>query len=117
MSSVALKNRSLVLLLSTVACLLAPVGPARGQPAAAPAPTGPATPETAVCAVCGVREKAGPEPVAATFIYQGKTYYFCKQACKEEFRLDPEKWIKAAESGAAVPRKPAANSSAAAVPT
>jgi Cu+-exporting ATPase len=58
-------------------------------------------PKEAVCAVCGVREKAGPEPVAATFVYQGKTYYFCKQACKEEFRLDPEKWIKAAAAAPA----------------
>jgi Cu+-exporting ATPase len=77
------------------------------------------SPKEAVCAVCGVREKAGPEPVAATYVYQGKTYYFCKQACKEEFRLDPEKWIKAAADSpppATGPKQPA-RPGAAAVPT
>jgi YHS domain-containing protein len=69
-----------------------------------------------------VREKAGPEPVAATWVYQGKTYSFCKQACKEEFRLDPEKWIRAAaeaESHPAPDAKPGsqARPGAAAVPT
>jgi hypothetical protein len=113
----AKKDRSLPLFLVVVAWLLIPGGPARGQSTAAPSPAGPEAPQTAVCAVCGVREKAGPEPVVATFVYQGKTYFFCKQACKEEFRLDPEKWIKAAESGAAVPKKPATSSPAAAVPT
>jgi YHS domain-containing protein len=75
-------------------------------------------PKEAVCAVCGVREQAGPEPVAATFVYQGKTYAFCKQACKEEFRLDPEKWIKAAATPpASRSPMPAARPDATAVPT
>jgi YHS domain-containing protein len=82
-----------------------------GKPAATPEAE--ATPPSAVCAVCGVREKAGPEPVAATFVYQGKTYYFCKQACKEEFRLDPEKWIRAA----AAPPAETPSKDASAVPT
>jgi YHS domain-containing protein len=46
-----------------------------------------------------VREKAGPEPVAATFVYKGKTYFFCKQSCKEGFKRDPEKWVHAAAAG------------------
>jgi YHS domain-containing protein len=74
------------------------------------------TPATALCAVCSLREKAGPEAVAASYVYQGTTYYFCKQQCKEEFRLDPEKWIQAAAAPEAAP-KPLAPKSASAVPT
>jgi YHS domain-containing protein len=75
-------------------------------------------PKEAPCAVCVVREGSGPEPVAATFVYQGKTYFFCKQACKEEFRLDPEKWVKAAAAAPATPAKPGApKAGATAVPT
>jgi len=55
-------------------------------------------PREAVCAICGVREKSGPEPVAAAFDYQGKTYFFCQEACKTEFQKDPAKWIKAAQA-------------------
>jgi YHS domain-containing protein len=60
-------------------------------------------PEKAVCAICGVREKAGPEPVAASFVHEGKTYSFCQQKCKEEFCLDPERWIQAAADAAKEP--------------
>lgn len=59
--------------------------------------TGPAAPvRKAVCAVCGVREKAGPEPVAATWKYRGKTYDFCSDGCKAEFQKEPDHWIKLA---------------------
>lgn len=72
---------------------------ARSGTPGAPAPPAAQAPEQAVCAICGVREKADPEPVAARFVHEGKTYSFCRQKCKEEFRLDPERWIKAAASG------------------
>ena len=67
----------------------APAACGAGEPAAT-------QPATAVCAVCGPREKSGPEPVAASLAHQGKTYYFCQEACKTEFQQDPEKWIKLA---------------------
>jgi YHS domain-containing protein len=28
------------------------------------------------------------------FEYQGKTYYFCASACREEFELEPDKYIR-----------------------
>lgn len=31
---------------------------------------------------------------AATFEYQGKTYYFCSQACKNLFEKNPDKYLK-----------------------
>src|SRR5437763_7850631 len=91
--------------------------PGSTRSAAAAKKDTPAQPKEAICAVCGVREKAGPEPVAATYVYQGKTYYFCKQSCKEEFRLDPEKWIKAAAAAPAAAAPGASQPGASAVPT
>lgn len=44
------------------------------------------------CAICAVTEGAGPEPVTATTAHEGKTYYFCSQACKEKFAADPGDW-------------------------
>jgi len=32
---------------------------------------------------------------AATYNYEGKTYYFCAAGCKEAFSKDPEKYLKA----------------------
>ena len=90
----------------SLAALLAAGGTASAQTAAKPAKM----PKMAVCVICGVREKSGPEPVAATFDYKGKTYYFCQEGCKEEFQQDPEKWIKAAaEAGHQHPAGPAGN--------
>jgi Cu+-exporting ATPase len=31
--------------------------------------------------------------------YEGKTYYFCSEACKERFELDPESYAKAESKG------------------
>lgn len=31
-----------------------------------------------------------------TSVYDAKTYYFCSNACKEEFESDPEEYIAAA---------------------
>jgi hypothetical protein len=56
----------------------------------------PAVPKEAVCAICGPREGAGPEPVRATVEHQGTTYYFCQESCKAEFQQDPARWIKLA---------------------
>ena len=28
--------------------------------------------------------------------YDGKTYYFCSESCKEEFESDPEEYVTAA---------------------
>jgi YHS domain-containing protein len=53
----------------------------------------------APCAVCSVREKAGPEAVAATWEYEGRSYSFCSEACKTEFQQDPKKWTRAAQVG------------------
>jgi Cu+-exporting ATPase len=107
-------KRTLPLSSALAALFLVAPGASQGQPGGAAPPAGRVkAPMTAVCAVCGVREKAGPEPVAATYEYQGKTYYFCTQACKEEFCLDPEKWIRsAAEPATENPR-----AGASAVPT
>lgn len=34
-----------------------------------------------------------------SYEYNGKTYYFCCQACIDEFKEDPEKYIKKMEEG------------------
>ena len=105
----------------SILALLLPLAGAWGQtaePAAGPAPAATAAePEEVVCAICGVREQAGPEPVAATYVYRGKTYYFCQPACKEEFRREPEKWIKAAADLPPKPPPAKPRAGASAVPT
>lgn len=42
--------------------------------------------------VCGmdVDEKKS----VATWVYKGRTYYFCAHACKRAFEKDPEKYIQ-----------------------
>lgn len=47
--------------------------------------------EKVVCAVTG--ETILKSQAKATYDYQGKTYYFCCQGCKEKFVKDPAKYI------------------------
>lgn len=48
--------------------------------------------ETVTCAVGG--EVIKKSEVKATYEYEGKTYYFCCEGCKEKFIKDPEKYIQ-----------------------
>jgi Cu+-exporting ATPase len=41
--------------------------------------------------VCGM--EVDRESAAATSEYQGRTYYFCSEACKEEFDRNPEQYV------------------------
>jgi len=41
--------------------------------------------------VCGMEIEE--EDAAASRTYKGKTYYFCSQACRDEFDEDPESYI------------------------
>jgi YHS domain-containing protein len=48
--------------------------------------------DTVTCPVSGkVMKKSEAK---ATFEYEGKTYYFCCEGCKEKFAQDPEKYIQ-----------------------
>lgn len=42
--------------------------------------------------VCGMEVKKSE--ANATHEYDGRTYYFCMEACKEKFVKDPEKYVK-----------------------
>lgn len=42
--------------------------------------------------VCGM--EVDPQKAAATYDYQGKTYYFCAPGCKVRFQREPEKYLK-----------------------
>jgi peroxiredoxin len=53
-----------------------------------------AAPKKAPCAVCAVKEGAGPEAVKATATYNGKEYSFCSDKCKAEFLKNPEAFLK-----------------------
>ncbi len=44
--------------------------------------------------VCGM--DVDPAHAAASETYEGKTYYFCSTHCRDAFRADPEKYLKAA---------------------
>lgn len=37
--------------------------------------------------VCGMR--IDPDDAAATAEYEGRTYYFCSEACRDRFEADP----------------------------
>lgn len=50
------------------------------------------TDETAVCPVSGKQIKKSE--AKATYEYEGKTYYFCCEKCKEEFMKSPEKYTQ-----------------------
>ena len=41
--------------------------------------------------VCGM--EVNEQQAAATSAYQGRTYYFCSQGCKEKFDREPERYI------------------------
>ena len=43
-----------------------------------------------------VDERTAP----ATYDYEGDTYYFCSQRCKEKFAGDPESYVSRQESSA-----------------
>lgn len=47
--------------------------------------------------VCGMELDKGK--AAASFEYQGKTYYFCALACKQEFEQNPEKYVSEEHEG------------------
>lgn len=58
-------------------------------------------PEVAPCTVCTAEGKShGDEPVAASYEYQGTTYYFCHQGCKDRFVADPSAFLKPASNRA-----------------
>ncbi len=44
--------------------------------------------------VCGM--EVDPAHAAASETYQGRTYYFCATHCRDAFKADPEKYLKAA---------------------
>jgi YHS domain-containing protein len=48
--------------------------------------------DTAVDPVCGMEIKKSE--ANATYEYDGKTYYFCMEGCKEKFVKDPSKYVK-----------------------
>jgi len=58
---------------------------ATGLKALAPTEEKPVDP---VCGMAVTRDKA-----AATYDYQGKTYYFCSTACRDNFTKDPQKYL------------------------
>jgi Cu+-exporting ATPase len=41
--------------------------------------------------VCGMR--IDPEDAAATAEYEGTTYYFCSEACRDAFVADPASYL------------------------
>jgi len=49
------------------------------------------TKETMVDPVCGMT--ISRKTAAATYDYQGKTYYFCSKACKDSLAKDPQKYL------------------------
>lgn len=47
--------------------------------------------------VCGMR--VNPKKAAATSVYEGETYYFCKSGCKTHFDKDPAKLLEEGPMG------------------
>jgi len=49
----------------------------------------------AIDPVCGMQVEE--KTAAATYDYQGKTYYFCAPGCKAAFSKEPEKYLHKSE--------------------
>ncbi len=47
--------------------------------------------ETMIDPVCGMT--ISRKTAAASYEYDGKTYYFCSTACKESFVREPQKYL------------------------
>lgn len=47
--------------------------------------------------ICPVSDEKIDEEMRATYEYEGRIYNFCCAACIEEFKKDPEKYIKKVE--------------------
>jgi YHS domain-containing protein len=50
----------------------------------------------AIDPVCGMQ--VDEKSAAATYEYQGKTYYFCSPGCKASFAKEPEKYLHKPEA-------------------
>lgn len=48
----------------------------------------------AVDPVC--KMEVDPKKAAATAEHNGKTYYFCRQDCKDKFEMEPERYASTA---------------------
>lgn len=62
--------------------------------------TAPVTPTEAVNAgnkICPVSDEKIDEKMRATYEYEGKIYNFCCAGCIEEFKKDPQRYIKKVE--------------------
>lgn len=67
-----------------------------GEAISQPAAKEPVNVGNKICPVSGEEVgKGGMQP--ATYEYQGKIYNFCCPACVDEFKKDPEKYIKKVE--------------------
>jgi YHS domain-containing protein len=47
---------------------------------------------TTIDPVCNTTLEADEAPATAT--YDGKTYYFCSAACRNDFQEDPEAYLR-----------------------
>ena len=56
--------------------------------------------------VCPVLNEKIDERNKATYEYEGKIYNFCCASCIDEFKKDPEKYIKKIENAKAKEKKP-----------
>jgi thiol-disulfide isomerase/thioredoxin len=83
-----MRNHRVIALLSLSVLLTGGIAVISPPPAVQAAST-----EKRICAVCGPREGAGPEPVRATATYKGKSYAFCSNTCKVEFLKNPNEFL------------------------
>jgi len=56
--------------------------------------------------ICPVLNEKIDEKVKATYEYKGKIYNFCCAACIEDFKKDPEKYIKKIKNPETKEKKP-----------
>lgn len=49
--------------------------------------------------VCDVQIE--PEYAACRAMYRGRVYFFCCPSCEDEFRQDPERWLRNGHRGSA----------------
>ena len=51
-------------------------------------------PATAINKNCAVNQDEAVDPKAKTYLYKGKVIGFCCESCIDDFKKDPEKYMK-----------------------
>lgn len=44
------------------------------------------------------RMQIWPEKAAGTIVYEGRAYYFCTEACRRQFEVEPDRYVRSSKA-------------------